>query len=165
MIDYLESLFEKHSATGVVLDTNLLLLLIVGGARRELIGKKRLNMFSAEDYDTLSAIVGRFGILATTPNILTEVSNFADQITGSHKDAYIGSFVGRLSMLNEHYVPSNKLVGSDVFNLFGLSDAVIAEIATRELLVMTIDLPLYQYLSAMELDVLNFNHIRPNYWT
>jgi len=122
-------------------------------------------MFSAEDYDTLSAIVGRFGILATTPNILTEVSNFADQITGSHKDAYIGSFVGRLSMLNEHYVPSNKLVGSDVFNLFGLSDAVIAEIATRELLVMTIDLPLYQYLSAMELDVLNFNHIRTAYWT
>jgi hypothetical protein len=165
VIDYAESLFEKYSTTGVVLDTNLLLLLILGGARRELIGKKRLNMFSAEDYDTLSAIVDRFGLLATTPNILTEVSNLADQITGSHRDAYIGSFVNHLSMLDERYVPSNKLVGSPVFNLFGLSDAVIAEIATRELLVMTIDLPLYHYLSAMELDVLNFNHIRTTYWT
>jgi hypothetical protein len=91
VIDYAEWLFEKHSSTGVLLDTNLLLLLIVGGASRELIGKKRLDTFTAEDYDTLSAIVDSLGLVATTPNILTEVSNLADQITGSHKGAYIDS--------------------------------------------------------------------------
>lgn len=148
-----------------MLDTNLLLLLIVGGARRDLIGKRRLNMFSAEDYDTLVEIAKRFSLLATTPNILTEVSNLADGLAGNHKDAYIDSFVDHVSVLAEHYVPSEQLVGSQVFTLFGLSDAAIAEIANRELLVITIDSPLYHYLSAMGLDVLNFNHIRTNYWT
>jgi hypothetical protein len=165
VIDYAESLFEKHGTTGLVLDTNLLLLLIVGGARRELVGKGRLNMFSGEDFDTISAIVSRFSVVTTTPNILTEVSNLADALTGIHRDAYIASFVNNLPLLSERYVPSHGLVGSAIFNLFGLSDAAIAEIASRELLVITMDLPLYQYLSAMELDVLNFNHIRTTYWT
>lgn len=122
-------------------------------------------MFSAEDYDTLSAVVERFSLLSTTPNILTEVSNLADALTGRYKDDYIASFVNRLSVLNEHYVPSFELVGSPVFKLFGLSDAAIAEIASREILVLTMDAPLYQYLTGLGLDVLNFNHIRTIYWT
>jgi hypothetical protein len=165
VIDYAESLLEKHATTGVLLDSNLLLLLIVGGARRDLIGKKRLNMFATEDYDTLNAIVSRADLIVTTPNILTEVSNLADALTGTHKDEYITSLVERLAVLDERYVPSHELIGGTVFNLFGLSDSAIAQIATDRFLIITIDLPLYQYLSAQELDVLNFNHIRTSHWT
>jgi hypothetical protein len=159
--EYLESLIEKHSAAGLLLDTNLLLLLIIGSRSRSLVGSwKRLNMFSAEDYDTLSAIAERFVGLVTTPNILTEVSNLAENLTGAYKGEYLTSLSDMITILDERYIPSRDVVASPIFNQFGLSDAVIADIVTREFLVLTIDLPLYQYLLAMGVDVLNFNHIR-----
>jgi hypothetical protein len=164
--EYAESLFQGHAQNGVILDTNLLLLLIFGSARRELVGSyKRLNMFVVEDFDALVTIVSRFRTVATTPNILTEVSNLAASVADKHKDEYVAEFAQEISVLDEQYVPSRHVLMSPALAAFGLSDAVIAEIATRDLLVLTIDAPLYQYLSGMGLPVLNFNHIRTMYWT
>jgi hypothetical protein len=164
--EYAESLFRKHARSGILLDANLLLLLVLGGARVELIGSfKRLNMFAADDYTLLDAIVSRFAIVATTPNVLTEVSNLADGVGGAYRDDYLAAFAKRITVLDERYVASAAVLTSPAFAKFGLTDAVIAEIASRDLLVMTIDLPLYQYLATMGLDVLNFNHLRPYYWT
>jgi hypothetical protein len=163
--EYDESLIDKHAGSGVVLDTGLLLLLIIGNARRELVGSfKRLNSFVPEDYETLITIVNRFQTIATTPNILTEVSNLADSLTAKYKSDYLNAFAAEISLLDEKYVPTKDVLSSDAFSIFGLSDAVIAEIANRDLLVMTTDGKLYNYLSSIGLPVLNFNHIRPLYW-
>jgi hypothetical protein len=66
-----------------------------------------------------------------------------------------------------HVVESSYLETREglFFAVIGLSDAVIAEIANRDLLVMTTDGPLYHYLQTIGLPVLNFNHIRTLYWT
>jgi hypothetical protein len=163
---YAELLIEEHASSGIVLDTNLLLLLIIGKARRELVGTfKRLNSFAPEDYETLTTIVNRFQTVATTPNILTEVSNLADRLTDKYKRDYLNAFAAEISLLDEKYVPTKAVVLSNAFSIFGLSDAVIWEIANRELLVMTTDGQLYHYLLTLGLPVLNFNHIRTQYWT
>ena len=165
MKEYAEQLFQQHAQAGVLLDTNLLLLLIAGNAQRDLVTSfKRLNMFTLEDYDALASIVRRFERLVTTPNILTEVSNLADNLRGAHKQACLASLVDQITVLDEHYVPSESLIASTALNAFGLTDAVIAEIASRAFLVMTIDLPLYNYLCTLELPVLNFNHLRGFLW-
>jgi hypothetical protein len=164
--EYAESLIDEHVGSGIVLDTGLLLLLIIGNARRELVGTfKRLNSFAPEDYDTLTTIVNRFQTIATTPNILTEVSNLADSLTDKYKEDYLNAFAGEISLLDEKYVPTKAVLSSEAFSIFGLSDAVIAEIANRDLLVMTTDGHLYNYLLTIGLPVLNFNHIRTRYWT
>jgi len=62
--EYAESLFDEYATRCVILDTNLLLLLVLGNVRRELISSyKRLNMFVPEDFDALVTIVARFQTL------------------------------------------------------------------------------------------------------
>ena len=62
----------------VLLDTNLLVLLVVGLESRRFIAQhKRLTAYSSEDFDLLIDLLGRFGPAgwATTPSVLAEASN------------------------------------------------------------------------------------------
>ena len=61
----------------LLLDTNLLLLLFIGGKDTLLIPKsKNLSEYTEDDYDLLAEIVNSsFDRLVTTPHIMTEVSN------------------------------------------------------------------------------------------
>lgn len=65
----------------VVIDTNLLVLLVVGSASRSYIRKhKRLSDYTSEDFDMLSLILSEFSEIVFLPHILAEVSNIARQI-------------------------------------------------------------------------------------
>ena len=65
---------------GYFLDTNLLVLLVVGSESRELISKhRRLEHYSAEDYDILVELLQNAENLFVTPNTLTETSNLVSQ--------------------------------------------------------------------------------------
>lgn len=62
----------------LLLDTNLLLLYLVGGKDPQLIdGARRLNAYTEEDFDLLYEFIESNGFLqlVSTPHILTEVSN------------------------------------------------------------------------------------------
>lgn len=67
-----------QSSSELLLDTNLLLLLSIGGKNTSLISKaKTLTAYTEEDYNLLQEFVrlNRFTGLLTTPHIITEVSN------------------------------------------------------------------------------------------
>jgi hypothetical protein len=67
-----------QSSGALLLDTNLLLLLFIGGKDISLIKKaKTLAAYTEEDYELLQelASLNRFTVLLTTPHIITEVSN------------------------------------------------------------------------------------------
>lgn len=58
----------------VILDTNLLVLLVVGMTNRAFIGKhKRTRAYTEEDYDLLCLLLEQYQQIITTPSILTEV--------------------------------------------------------------------------------------------
>jgi hypothetical protein len=55
-------------------------------------------------------------------------------------------------------------VGDPAFERFGLTDAAIATVCSRGILVLTTDARLQLALQERDIDALNFNHIRPLAW-
>src|ERR1700674_3017507 len=65
----------------IILDSNLLLLFIVGTASRDYISKhKRLQAYRDVDFTLLTQMLAAAPKIVLTPNTLTEVSNLARQI-------------------------------------------------------------------------------------
>jgi hypothetical protein len=147
--------------TNIAVDANLLLLLVIGTASTELIGKhKRLREYGIDDYRLLIDAIGRKSI-AATPNVLTEVSNLA--VYGL-KEPLRSNVLGILGLLIENmpeqYRPSREVARQPEFRRLGLADAAwLCVLAPRDRFV-TADLQLY--LAALErgIDALNFNHLR-----
>lgn len=158
-------LLRRHRTTGVVLDTNILLLYFVGLLDPQVIPKfKRTNTFVVEDYYTLLAVLQFVSKPTTTPNILTEVSNLLGQLPDHLKSRCFALFGHGITELNERYFSSIKAAAMPECVKFGLTDAGITHLAKTQHLVITDDFRLSQYLQSAGIDVLNFNHLRPLNW-
>ncbi len=151
----------------LLLDTNLLLLLFIGGKDSSLIQKaKTLSMFVEDDYDLLGDVINNsaFNSLVTTPHIMTEVSNLLgkerDDIREFGREA-MAEFLGRCT---EHIDSSVILVSEPEFNRLGLTDVAIAVASRLPAFVLTADLSLYLHVSSSGLEAENFNHIRQGSW-
>jgi rRNA-processing protein FCF1 len=165
MIDYFDELVKRYCRTGILLDTNILLLYFVGTFNEDEITRfNRTKMFTPEDYSTLVKILSRFDKIITTPNILTEVSNLSPQLEGHLKSSYFELFARRIAVFDEHYVPSIEIARTDEFKRFALTDAAIFCLAKTKYLVLTVDLPLCNSLQKNGVDAINFNHIRVYNW-
>ena len=122
---------------------------------------KRIRIYSVGDFDLLVYIINLFGGFSTTPNILTEVSNFID------REQYDG--VPLITVLRdkviyreEHYVQSRIILSNEdeTFVKFGVSDTVLYHLAQANYLILTVDLPLWAFLQNKGLPTLNFNNLR-----
>ncbi len=161
MKDYIKGLVEKYSIKGALVDTNLLLLLIVGLTNEESITRfKRTNKYTIDDYRMLQVLLKSFKTLWTTPNILTEVSNLAGNIEDWGKDQLFQILSKFILSHDEKYQPSKSVAGTYEFVRFGLTDSILLQVVTEGLLLITDDFPLAQYATKARIDVINFNHLR-----
>ena len=72
----LERLITTHRRSGVLVDSNLFLLHLVGLINRQRIASfKRTDTYTEADFDLLERLLGLFDRLFTTPKVVTEVSN------------------------------------------------------------------------------------------
>ncbi len=73
----LKQLIQKHKSKGILIDTNLLLLYIVGLANvRQIRDFGRTSQFTTDDFETVNIVVKLFDRkIITTPHILTQVSD------------------------------------------------------------------------------------------
>jgi len=150
-----------YRCEGLLIDSNLLLLLFVGLRDRNRIQKfKRTAQFTISDFERLAAFIGRFKEVVTTPSILTEVSNLLGQLPDSLKYSFYQNFAHALSDLHEHYTPSQQLRNEKAFPKFGLTDTAILQAASGKYLVLTDDFRLTQYLLSQNITVINFNQLR-----
>ncbi len=157
-------LVKAYRRRGVLVDTNLLLLLFLGSYQRKYIGgNSRLGTFTATDFELLVRLLSQFRTIITTPNVLTEVSNLSNVIPEHERKSYFDLFARRVEVLKEEYLSSREALASR-WAKFGLTDAVIAEIAKKKYLVLTDDFRLSQALRSDGIDTINFNHIRDIYW-
>lgn len=148
----------------ILLDTNLLVLLVVGTASREYIEKhKRLTEFTAEDYDALVKIVSAASAVLVTPNTLTETSNLAAYIGEPARSHVFEIFRGVIATTQESYVPSRSASERREFVRLGLTDASLIETSSNETTVVTTDLDLYLAVLAKGTSAINFNHVRDQY--
>jgi hypothetical protein len=163
MTDAPSALLSRFRGREVLIDTNILLLYFVGSFNPSLIEtfkRTRTAGFTAEDFELLVRCLQRFRSIVTTPNILTEVSNFISQIGEPYRTGVRPFFAQAVRLITEQYVTSGEATEHPAFVRFGLTDAVIKRIAEGEVLVLTDDFRLAQYLQSSGLHVVNFNHLR-----
>ena len=148
----------------LVVDTNLLLLYIVGAVDQSQIGQhKRLTAYSLDDFDLLTNYIdGRD--LVSIPNILTETSNLMGQ--GLHGKTLAKARLGLkliTEQLQEIFVPSKTATQVNEFHWLGLTDCAIVSINQVEVELLTDDLNLYGVAIGKEMIAQNFNHLRDPY--
>jgi len=162
------TLIKKHQAKGVFIDTNLLVLLLVGRVNPQRIPTfKRTQNFTLHDFRLLARMLKWFGSpLIATPHVLSQLSDLTD-LPGEERRAARKLFKVAVETIEERYEPARHLVKHPLFERFGLSDASVAAICERNVLVLTADLQLHVALDYSGLDALNFNHVRslpPRIW-
>ena len=143
------------------MDTNLLLLLIVGSASRDYISKhKRLKAYSEKDFDILMKIISIVPNVFVTPNILTETSNLAGQISEPARTKIFNFFRDYIPSADEHYCESRRAINREEFIRLGLTDAVILHEMTDVFILLTDDFDLYCAAIKEGYQAQNFNHLR-----
>lgn len=158
-------LLSRYFLKGLLVDTNILLLYFVGKTNINRIQKfKRTEQFDPDDYKLLDNILAKFSKIVTTPNILTEVSNFLNQLGEPERNISLDIFAQSLSILDEHYISSEEVIKFSAFTRFGLTDSAIASFPKNQYLVLTDDLKLAIYLQSQDINTVNFNNLRTYNW-
>lgn len=148
----------------VLLDTNLLLLLVVGHTSRAYIARhKKLTEFSEQDYDTLVHLLSSASQLLLTPHTLTETSNLAAYIQEPAKGQILATLQRLVMGTPEQHVPGATAVQRREFLRLGLTDASLIEAAREDTVVLTADLDLYLAVLSKGASAVNFNHVRDQY--
>jgi hypothetical protein len=150
----------------ILLDTNLLLLLVVGMTNKTYIAKhKRLQAFTVEDYEVLGSILAGAPSVLLLPNTITETSNLAANIADPARTEIFFTFKRLIQATGEQYVESRVASERLEYLRLGLTDAAILEALADEVAVLTTDLELVVAAQAKGHRALNFNHIRDEYLT
>lgn len=146
----------------ILLDTNLLILLLIGSFSRRLIATfQRTRAFSERDFDKLLELLPTHGRLVATPHVLAETSNLMRGLDGDTLAGVRGRLRVLVGELHEMHVPARTAVANVLFARLGLTDAGISVLAAdRDVVVVTADLDLYLGLEHAGLQVINFNHYR-----
>jgi rRNA-processing protein FCF1 len=158
------ALIEKHKAKGVLLDTNLLVLYLIGKVNpRRILNHKRTASYDLDDFKLLDFLIGRFGRLVASPHVLSQTSDLA-AFDGAERSKCRSIFRTLIQGMDERYDESRLVVDDPIFSYLGLADAAIAVASQNNLLALTDDLDLHRALTRRGVDALNFNHVRQLAW-
>jgi hypothetical protein len=161
MNDLVPHLVEQYRTSGILIDTNLLLLWFIGTFTPKLIPLfKRTKQFNADDHELLLTFIEPFKNIVTTPHILTEVNSLSNQLPNHLKPAYHTSTVPLYAHLSEVHIPAVSIITNSNVHEYGLTDIGIFLIAKDRYLVLTDDLRLSIFLATHGVDAINFNHLR-----
>jgi predicted nucleic acid-binding protein len=116
----------------VVIDTNLLVLLVVGSAHTNYIAMhKRLKQsYNVDDFELLGVIIGEFSDIILIPHILAEVSSFATQIDNPARRKVRETLKTLIQTCNEIPIESIHAVRRFEFYQLGLTDATILHLCS-----------------------------------
>lgn len=154
-LDYFVS---KYRNKVVILDTNILLVYLVGCIGLRLISsfKRTSSRFCEDDFEVLNQIFSKFKKFITTSNILTEVSNLGGQLSGDYKIKFFEILSRFIEQTPEKYVKSSDIAIDIDFIKLGVTERGVLELSKDDYLIITDD---YK-LSAKCSNSLNYNHLR-----
>lgn len=160
----IERYVSTYRSKGILIDTNLLLLLMVGGTP-SIKNFKRTNMYTSTDYDLLLRLIDQFGKIIATPHILAEVSNLTNGLYGEQLEHFFHTLKRSLnSIVVEVHRPAVEIAESYSLSPYGLADVGIMAVAKDNYLVLTDDLRVASFALRHSVDVINFNHVRDAVW-
>jgi hypothetical protein len=155
-------LLSRYKARGILIDSSLLVVYLVGlFDRRHLINCRAIkSSFTTDEFKFLAQLVGQFDKVITTPHILTEVSNLAGRLPQTVHVAFRRFFASVIFQFGEKNAAATDLAAAPEFTRFGIADTAIALIAPGQFFVLTEEIALYSHLSSKGVDVMNFSHVR-----
>ena len=160
----LQTLLHDHAKKGLLIDTNLLVLLVVGSVGKEYITQStRTQGFTERDFDILRATIALSpGPILTTPHILAETSNLVASALRGKQGQVARQLLGTLilSNLEEHYIQGRAAAAGPLFQHFGLTDSAIGMLKVEQYAVLTADAPLYGILASRMIPAILFAIIR-----
>ncbi|MCJ8205800.1 PIN domain-containing protein [Pseudomonas sp. RGM2987] len=159
----IDAYIKQYRKKGIIVDTNLLLLVIAGGTP-SIVDFKRTSGYTSDDYLLLINVIDKFEKLISTPHILAELSNLTNGLYGKHLQEFYETLKNSLSSISEIHCPALDI--SKDFELFpyGLADVGIIAAAKNNYLVLTDDLRVASFAHQHCVDVINFNHLREANW-
>ncbi len=104
---------------------------------------QRVNEFTVHDYQLLVQLLRSFRALATTPHVLTEVSNLANSLPEHYKYDWFTNLALLVSTerdnvgVREYWTPAKELANSPEFVTFGVTDSALTRLAAEALIVTT----------------------------
>lgn len=147
--------------SSVLLDTNLILLLIVGLFDQNLIeNHKRTNIFTKNDFELLVKCIAQYQVIWVTAHCLAEVSNLLKQTSSNKHKLLLEHFSKVVSEFKESHINKGIIFEKEVFCRLGVADTGITVKAKRVSCVYTVDFDLFNEISRSGNKVINFNHIR-----
>jgi len=160
-----DELVAKHRGSGVLVDTNLLVLLAIGMYRRTRISNfNRTRQYTQEDFDLLVRLIDLFRKRVVTPHIFAEADNLTRQLPRAEHRAVAAVMAKIVAESFELYCPSNEAVAHKYYSTLGLTDCTIVA-ASQNALVITDDVRLSSILPSLCRDAININHIRTLNWS
>ena len=170
MTSDLPAVLVKYRNKGILLDSNLLVLLFVGLVDPDFVGtfKHTRNQghdqgFTKIEFDLLGRIVANAKII-TTPYILTETSNHIFHLHGERRQSVLQIVARLVQSFKERRQESKYLVQCGTFLNFGLADCAVLEIPPKKYLVLSVDAALVIALQKKGAAAINFNHLRKLDW-
>lgn len=110
----------------VLVDTNLLLLMIVGRTDRSyLLSHKRTQDYDGIDADFIETVVAGYDGIVTTPHVLSETSGLLRQIRNPARDRIQRTFRDFILSCEERQLASAECCLHDEYIALGLTDAAI----------------------------------------
>ncbi|CAN5297022.1 hypothetical protein BH23BAC1_BH23BAC1_48190 [soil metagenome] len=135
----------------ITLDTNIFLLLVIGSYNISHVKKfKRTNTFTENDYYLLLKLIKSSQIILT-PNIITEASNLLESYHEEKIKIGLIALKKIIKSFEEKFEYSDILSEMDSFLKFGLTDSSINRLCRSGVIAITVDLPLFGFLSSQSL--------------
>ncbi|MES2226141.1 MAG: hypothetical protein V4480_05045 [Patescibacteria group bacterium] len=162
----------KYRPTGLIIDTNVLLLFLVGKYKPEYIKECGLlhnsdKSYSLEDFRLLENIVSHFRKIIVTPQVIAEISKHSADIRkgiGDEKFShYLKSLIKFFGIAEERYQEAFCLWGMEIHILanFGFTDMTLLELAKRDQLpILTDDRRFYAHTYNEKVAVIKFEYIK-----
>ncbi len=142
----------------IVLDTNLLILFIVGTVSKHYIPahKKLHPVYTSEHYDLLIELIKKAEFLVT-PHTLTETSNLLKRINDPARTEIYQYFQNLIGKVQERYVTAQDASKRTEFIHLGITDSILLELGKENITLLTADHQLH-------CAALNSNHPTVNFW-
>ena len=160
-------LIAGYRDKGVLIDTNLLLVLLVGNINPRWVGKLgKTEKYNTEDYEKIRDALAQFRCFITTPQVLTETGNLLKRNCPNTNTFLDLSLELRRFVFSkatrETRGLSMRIMDHPAFVDFGYADAAILHAAAGKYLVFTDDGPLFNRAYSCGVDVLPFDWLRRN---
>jgi hypothetical protein len=156
---YAALMIEQYRRKGLLVDTNLMLLMVIGRYDKNKIQRcKRTQKYSPAIFHLVDRVVTQFEIRFTTPNLFTEIDNLVRLDVFEREWPAIAWVMNNLiDDLREIPTPSAILTKHDLYEKIGLADCSI--LAGPDVLILTDDLPLTSFLTSQGRAVINLSHL------